>query len=184
MSLSSSNGKPDMRPAVKVVLSLGSNMGERERNVLSAAERIASSPGIISALLSSLYETAPHGEGYSSPFVNVVMIISTTLGPRPLLALIQGLEREAGRLRGSGSDDRTLDVDIILHGDNAADEIDLRIPHPRFMKRLFVLVPLAELEPGFQLPGGGTAAEAAESEEAEGRIERISSRSRISRKSL
>ncbi len=184
MSLSSSNGKPDGPAAVKAVISLGSNTGERERYVLSAASRIAASAGIVSARLSALYETAPVGEGYSRPFINAVMIIETTLAPRLLLALGQGLERGAGRAGTEGTGDRTLDIDIILYGESVIDERDLAIPHPRFMNRLFVLVPLAGLDPGFTLPGGSTAAEAAEAEAAEGKVERISFRSRIRRKSL
>jgi 2-amino-4-hydroxy-6-hydroxymethyldihydropteridine diphosphokinase len=184
MSQSSSNGKPDGRPAVKAVLSLGSNMGERERQVLAAAARIASSAGVVSARLSSLYETEPQGDGYSRPFVNAVMVIDTTLAPRALLALGQGLEREAGRAGGDRAGDRPLDVDIILCGESRVDEADLMIPHPRFMERLFVLVPIAELEPELTLPEGCTAAEAMEAEKAVGEVERISFRGRIRRKSL
>jgi 2-amino-4-hydroxy-6-hydroxymethyldihydropteridine diphosphokinase len=151
---------------------------------MAAAARIASSAGVVSARLRSLYETEPQGGGYSRPFVNAVMIIETTLAPRALLGLTQGLERESGRVRAEGTGDRTLDIDIILHGENAVRGTDLTIPHPRFMKRLFVLVPLAELDPGFPLPGAITAREAAGSGEAEGGVERISSRSRTGRKSL
>ena len=182
MLRSSSNGKHDGPAAVKAVISLGSNIGERERYVLAAAARIASSAGVASVRLSPLYETAPMGEGYSRPFVNAVMIIETSLLPRALLGLGQGLERETGRAGGTG--DRTLDVDIILHGENTVDDADLKIPHPRFMERLFVLVPLRDLEPDLILPGEVTAFEAAMADEAEGRIEMISFRSRISRKSL
>ena len=183
MSPSSSSGKPDTGAAARAVLSIGSNMGERERHVLTAAARIASSPGISAARLSSLYETEPHGEGYSRPFVNAVMIVETKLSPRALLAMALGIEREAGRLRGRGVYDRTLDIDIILYGDREVAEDDLTIPHPRFMKRLFVLVPLAELEPGYTLPDGSTASEATASGEAEGGIVMISSRSSTGRKS-
>ncbi|MCK4549314.1 MAG: 2-amino-4-hydroxy-6-hydroxymethyldihydropteridine diphosphokinase, partial [Candidatus Krumholzibacteria bacterium] len=93
------NGKPDGPAAARAVISLGSNIGERESYVLSAASRIAASAGIVSARLSALYETAPVGEGYSRPFVNAVMIVETILAPRLLLTLGQGLEREAGRAR-------------------------------------------------------------------------------------
>jgi 2-amino-4-hydroxy-6-hydroxymethyldihydropteridine diphosphokinase len=184
MSPSSSSGKPDVRPAVRAVLSLGSNLGERERHLLSAASRISSAAGIVSARLSSLYLTDPQGDGYSRAFVNAVMVVETMLSPRELLAMSLGFERDSGRVRGGEKGDRTLDIDIILYGDAYVDESDLRIPHPRFMKRLFVLVPLAELEPGYPLPGGVTASQAADSPEAEGGVIKISSRSRISRKSL
>lgn len=184
MSQSSSNVRHDGPAAVKAVISLGSNIGEREGYVLSAAARISSTSGIQSVRLSPLYETEPQGEGYSRPFVNAVMIIETTLAPRALLALGQGLERETGRVRADGTGDRTVDIDIILHGEHRIDEPDLKIPHPRFMERHFVLVPLADIDPGFLLPGGITATEAARSEQASGRVERISFRSRTGRKSL
>jgi len=184
MSQSSSNVRRDGPAAVKAVISLGSNMGERERYVLSAAARISSTAGVSSARLSPLYETEPRGEGYSRPFVNAVMILETTLAPRALLALGQGIERETGRVRAEGTGDRTVDIDIILHGEHRIDETDLKIPHPRLMERHFVLVPLADLDPGFPLPGGITAAEAARSKDASGRVEKISSRSRTGRKSL
>jgi 2-amino-4-hydroxy-6-hydroxymethyldihydropteridine diphosphokinase len=166
------------------VISLGSNVGERESHILSAAAKIASAGGIFTARLSSLYETDPVGEGYSRPFVNAVMIVRTRLSPRLLLKLGQSLEREAGRDRDGRNADRTLDVDLILCGGSVVDETDLTVPHPRFMDRLFVLVPLAEIEPGFPLPGGGAAAEAAEACSGTGRVARISSRGRIGRKSL
>lgn len=184
MSQSLSNVRHDGPAVVKAVISLGSNIGERERYVLSAAERIASTAGIASAHLSPLYETEARGIGYSRPFVNAVMIIETALAPRALLALGQGLERETGRVRAEGTGDRTVDIDIILYGEYAIDDTDLQIPHPRFMERRFVLVPLADIDPGFPLPGGRTAAEAARSEQATGRVERISFRSRTDRKSL
>ncbi len=168
---SSSNVKPEGRPAVWAVLSLGSNMGERERAVLSAAGRIASTGAVLSARLSSLYETEPVGSGYSRPFVNAVIIVETTLDPRALLELGHGLEAAAGR---AGGCDRPLDVDIVMYGDTVVDEPDLKLPHPRMMERRFVLEPLAELEPAFPLPGGRTAAAAAA--EAGGGVVRISSR--------
>ena len=128
--------------------------------------------GISSARLSSLYETVPIGDGYSRPFVNAVMTIETDLPPRNLLELCQALENASGRDRTSSTGDRTLDMDIIIYGDENIDEPDLKIPHPRYLERAFVLVPMAELEPDMDLPEG------------EGEVARISSRRRIRRKSL
>jgi 2-amino-4-hydroxy-6-hydroxymethyldihydropteridine diphosphokinase len=172
MSQSSRSGRPDGRAAVRAVLSLGSNLGERENIILEAASRIATFTGISSARLSSLYETVPIGEGYSSPFVNAVMTVETSLSPRNLLELCQALENTAGRDRTGPTGDRTLDIDIILYGDENIDEPDLSIPHPCYLERAFVLIPLAELEPDMGLPEG------------EGKVTRISSRRRIRRKSL
>jgi 2-amino-4-hydroxy-6-hydroxymethyldihydropteridine diphosphokinase len=184
MSPSSSSGKADGAAAVAAVISLGSNIGERERNVLTAASRIASSEGIVSARLSSLYETEPEGKAYSGSFINAVMIVQTHLGPRSLLELGLRLESEGGRTRGMERGDRTIDIDLIICGDSEISEDGLTLPHPRFMKRLFVLLPLAELDGEFPLPGGMSAGRAAAGEEAAGKVARISSRRRIRRKSL
>jgi 2-amino-4-hydroxy-6-hydroxymethyldihydropteridine diphosphokinase len=184
MYQSSSNVKSDGSTASAAVLSIGSNIGEREYHVLSAAGSIAASPGVVSARLSPLYETAPQGTGYSRPFINAVMIVETTLDARALLAIGRGLEREAGRLRGAGKGDRPLDIDIILYGDGEISEDDLTVPHPRFLERKFVLVPLTDLEPGYPLPDGSTASRAAASEQAKGEVTMVSDRSTAGRKSL
>jgi 2-amino-4-hydroxy-6-hydroxymethyldihydropteridine diphosphokinase len=171
MSQSSRSGRPD-GPAAKAVLSLGSNLGDREDHILEAASRIASSAAVSSARLSSLYETEPVGEGYSRTFINAVMILETSMAPRKLLELCQNLENTMGRNRGETSDgassgDRSLDIDIILYGDEEIDEPDLKIPHPRYLERRFVLEPLMELEPDKNLPEGS------------GAVSRISSRRRM-----
>ena len=171
MSQSSRSGRPD-RPAAKAVISLGSNLGDRENHILEAASSIAAGSRISSARLSSLYETDPVGEGFTRTFINAVMIIETSLSPRELLELCQKLENTMGRNRmetsgGASSGDRPLDMDIILYGDEEIDEPDLKIPHPRYLERNFVLEPLRELEPKKKLPEGS------------GAVWRISSRSRI-----
>jgi 2-amino-4-hydroxy-6-hydroxymethyldihydropteridine diphosphokinase len=178
MSQSSSRENPEHEAVVRAVISLGSNMGERETHVLWAAGEIASASGVRSARLSSLFETSPIGEEYTRPFINAVMIIETVLDPYSLLELGLSLEIVSGRERNDESGDRTLDVDIILYGEVRIDEPDLSLPHPRLMERRFVLVPLAELDPSIPLPAGTSACEAAESEAASGIVKRISCRSR------
>jgi 2-amino-4-hydroxy-6-hydroxymethyldihydropteridine diphosphokinase len=178
MSQSSSSGKHDVIPAERAILSLGSNIGERERNVLRAAWRLAGSGGIISARLSSLYETEPVGNGFTRCFVNAAMSVMTTLDPHSLLKLCMSLEMEEGRGPVERSGDRILDIDVIMFGEARIDSPELKLPHPRMRERRFVLQPLAELEPLMKLPPDGVTAGQAVLAVPGGRVIRISSRGR------
>lgn len=163
---------------MRAVLSLGSNVGRRERSVLAAARAVAALDGVRSARMSSLYETEPVGTGYSRPFVNAVMIIETSLDAGGLLRECRAIEERGGRRPRAG--DRTIDIDIILYGDEQSSRPRLVLPHPRFRERLFVLVPLAELDPSMPLPPDGIpAAEAAGALRGGPRVGRISSRAVI-----
>ncbi|MDD3643078.1 MAG: 2-amino-4-hydroxy-6-hydroxymethyldihydropteridine diphosphokinase [Candidatus Krumholzibacteria bacterium] len=168
---------PD-RTASLVVLSLGSNLGARERAVLAAARAVAAIRGIAAPRLSSLYETDPVGRGYSRAFVNAAMIVEARRDPRSLLRACLAIEEAAGRRPGGG--DRPLDIDIVLFGDLRLDGPSLVLPHPRMRERLFVLGPLAELAPGLSLPPDGlAAAEAADRLRDGPEVRRISSRAVI-----
>lgn len=144
-------------PEAEALLSLGSNLGKREETLLGAVERLRRCRGVRVEALSSLYETEPIGCVAGRAFVNAVCAIATTLSPRGLLDLCLAVEREFGRTRGGESSDRTLDLDILAYGGLEIDEEGLAIPHPRLRKRLFVLVPLAEIRPAFRLPPDGKA---------------------------
>lgn len=171
----SSSSAASRRPGRRVVLSLGSNLGARERSVLAGAAAVAAIGGIGGARLSSLYETDPIGEGYSRAFVNAVLVAEARIGPFELLEACRAIEEAAGRRSGGG--DRPLDIDIILFGEERSSDPRLVLPHPRLRERLFVLAPLAELDPGLGLPPDGTpAAEAAASLRDGPRVRRISSR--------
>lgn len=105
--------------------------------------------------LSPVYETEPMGEAYAGqrPFLNLCCVGETSLGPRPLLDRLLGLESEAGRTRPEGGGGaRTLDVDLLLYGGRVIDEPGLRVPHPRMAGRAFVLVPLADVAPEWRHP--------------------------------
>ena len=157
------------------MLSLGSNLGRREQMILDAALKLARSEGIVSVLLSSLYETEPVDVDTKNPFINACCIAETVLGPRRLLGVCKELERAAGR--ELGEIDRPLDVDLILFGDREVSESDLVIPHPRFRHRRFVVEPLAEIAPEIVLPPDGvTASELSRSSTCHGLVRRISSR--------
>jgi 2-amino-4-hydroxy-6-hydroxymethyldihydropteridine diphosphokinase len=98
--------------------------------------------------VSPVYETDPvGGPPDQPPYLNVVVELSTVLGPRELLDVARHLEADAGRVRAERFGPRTLDVDVLLVGDIEVDEPDLVVPHPRMWERRFVLVPLCDLAP-------------------------------------
>ena len=124
-------------------LGLGSNLGDRWAHLRAA---VAGVPDLVA--VSPVYETAPvGGPAGQGPFLNAVVELDTGLGPRQLLEVCRRLEESAGRVRSRRFGPRTLDVDVLLVGDEQVDEPDLTVPHPRMWERAFVLVPLADLAP-------------------------------------
>ena len=142
-------------PEKTVVLSLGSNLGAREEHILAGVSKLARLPGFTFEALSSLYESEPVGISTKNVFINAACLASSSLAPRELLDACRMIERESGRGEAGSTRDRTLDIDIILWGDETVAEDDLMIPHPRFHERLFVLVPLVEICPGIVVPPSG-----------------------------
>jgi 2-amino-4-hydroxy-6-hydroxymethyldihydropteridine diphosphokinase len=134
---------------------LGSNLGDREALIRRAAELIGA------VRLSRLIETEPWGYENQPMFVNAVAEIETTLSPRQLLDQLLDVERRLGRERvGRQWGPRTIDLDLLLFGDEVIDEPGLVVPHPHLLRRRFVLEPLAELVPELKIPGNGTVREA------------------------
>jgi len=138
----------------RVAIALGSNLGDREANL---AFGLSALPGFITNLTqSSWHDTTPVGVSSDQPrYLNGVVIGETALGARELLDRLLAIEHEAGRTRPSRMAPRTLDLDLILFGDQRIEEGGLVVPHPRFRERLFVLEPLAEVAPGWIDPGTG-----------------------------
>ena len=137
-----------------VAIALGSNLGDREAHL---AFGLSSLPGFITNLRqSSWHDTAPVGVSAGQPrYLNGVVVGETSLGARDLLDRLLQIEAAAGRRRPSPMAPRTLDLDLILFGDQQIDEPGLVVPHPRFRERLFVLEPLAEVAPGWIDPATG-----------------------------
>ena len=134
---------------------LGSNLGDREALIRRAAELIGA------ARLSSLHETEPWGYVDQPLFLNAVAELETALSARQLLDFLLDVERRLGRERvGHRWGPRTIDLDLLLYGDEVVDEPDLQVPHPRLLEREFALRPLAELIPAQKIPGNGTVSEA------------------------
>ncbi len=103
-----------------------------------------------------LRETDPVGVVDQPPFLNGAVAVETTRSPRELLELLLEIERSLGRVREERWGPRTIDLDLLLYGDEVVDEPGLRVPHPRLHERRFALEPLADLDPELQVPGRGT----------------------------
>ena len=132
-------------------LSLGSNLGDRER-MLAEALRLLQAPDVQVARISPVYETEPQDVKGQPWFLNLVAEIETELFPRQLLARVQKIEKQLGRKRGMPKGPRTIDIDILLFGAFVINTPDLVVPHPRMTERRFVLAPLADLAPGLRHP--------------------------------
>ncbi|QWC83780.1 2-amino-4-hydroxy-6-hydroxymethyldihydropteridine diphosphokinase [Nocardioidaceae bacterium] len=154
----------EMHPIRRVVLSVGSNLGDRLQNLQGAVNSFADTPECWVTGVSSVYETdpvdAPEG---SEDFLNAIVLIDTTLSAHRLLDRAQAVEEAYGRERsGEANEPRPLDVDIIVVGRRTADDEHLTLPHPRAKDRAFVLVPWHELEPDAEIPGVGAIADLVE----------------------
>lgn len=130
-----------------VYLSLGTNLGNRKRNIREAIEKIGEQIGVVDRQ-SALYETKPWG--YSSPndFINSCVLVLTTMAPRQVLEATQRIEREMGRTLKSVDceyHDRIIDIDILVIDDLVINEPDLHVPHPLMEERDFVMKPLKEI---------------------------------------
>jgi 2-amino-4-hydroxy-6-hydroxymethyldihydropteridine diphosphokinase len=137
-------------------IGIGSNLDDPERQVQSAIQALARLPETTFIRASRLYRTLPWGVTAQPPFVNAAVALGTRLAPRALLDALLAIERAVGRRRdGTRWGPRTLDLDLLLYGDQSVDEEGLRIPHPRIAERAFVLMPLADLDADRVVPGSG-----------------------------
>ena len=131
----------------RVAIGIGSNLGDRRKAIAFAAERLG--PFLSDASLSEIIETDPEGEGLEEQprYLNAVIVGETTLAAREVLDALVAIEHAFGRERPYAGAPRTLDLDLLLMGDEIIDEPDLQVPHPRFRERFFVLGPLAQVAP-------------------------------------
>jgi 2-amino-4-hydroxy-6-hydroxymethyldihydropteridine diphosphokinase len=134
-----------------VYLSLGSNVGDRQRHLNDALEMLRAA-GVTIVQASRVYETEPQDLRAQPWFLNLVAEAETRLFPMQLLHAIQRVERRLGRKRVVDKGPRTIDIDILLFGGSVVDTEELQIPHPRMAGRRFVLEPLAELRPDLRHP--------------------------------
>jgi 2-amino-4-hydroxy-6-hydroxymethyldihydropteridine diphosphokinase len=135
-------------------LGLGSNLGDRLTTLQRAVDVIDADARTRVDAVSSVYETEPVGGPEQDPFLNIAVRVATRRSPRRLLSLCQQVENDLGRVRRERWGPRTIDVDILLFGEQVIDRPALEVPHPRLLERAFALVPLIEVAPGQKLPDG------------------------------
>jgi 2-amino-4-hydroxy-6-hydroxymethyldihydropteridine diphosphokinase len=160
---------------VRAYVALGANLGDPLSTVRSAIEALHHIPGTRFLVASSLYRTAPVGLHHQPDFINAVARIEVDAAVLPAPAVLQNLftiEADFGRVRSIKNAPRTLDLDLLLYGDERLDTSSLTLPHPRMKDRAFVLVPLAEIAPDVSIPGLGPVADLL-ANVADQRIERL-----------
>jgi len=142
---------------VRAFVGLGSNLGDREATLRAAVGRLRRLSGIEVRGVSAFRDTEPVGYLQQPRFLNGVVELETDLTARALLGVLLELERAFGRDRSASplQGPRTLDLDLLLYGNETINEPLLKVPHPRLQERRFVLEPLAELDPGLEVPGRG-----------------------------
>jgi 2-amino-4-hydroxy-6-hydroxymethyldihydropteridine diphosphokinase len=138
------------------LIALGSNLGDSRSFLENALQKLDKHPQIEVRAVSSWYQTTPVGPPQPD-YLNGGALLKTELSPLALLATLLQVEAEAGRVRKERWGARTLDLDIILYDQLVLDTLELQIPHPRMGERAFVLVPLAEIAPGWVEPVSGSA---------------------------
>jgi len=159
------------RRSVQACIGLGANLGDARATVSAATTELARLPDTVLRRVSQLYRSAPIDAG-GPDFVNAVALIDTALAPHELLAALQDIETRHGRERSHRNAPRTLDLDLLLYGDERIATPQLTVPHPRMHQRAFVLHPLAEVAPEAVIPGLGLVADWLPSV-ADQRIEKI-----------
>jgi len=139
----------------RVYIGLGSNLDAPRRQVETALAELRELPDSRWLGSSSLYRSRPVGPQDQPDYVNAVAVIDTGLEAEDLLDALQAIERSHGRRRGRRWGERTLDLDILLYGEETIHSERLRVPHPEMHRRGFVLKPLQDLAPGLVIPGLG-----------------------------
>jgi 2-amino-4-hydroxy-6-hydroxymethyldihydropteridine diphosphokinase len=146
--------------STRAFVGLGANLGPREVTLLRAVDLLGAADGVEVVAVSQLRETEPEGVVDQPTFLNGAAALDTTLSARELLDLLHSVERELGRVRAERWGPRTVDLDLLVFGDEVVDEPGLTVPHPRLAERRFALEPLAELDPELVVPGLGRVADA------------------------
>lgn len=138
---------------VRAYVALGGNLGDRLAHLEAGLAAVEALPGTRLAARSAYYETAPLGPAGQQDYYNAVAALDTTLAPLDLLDALLAIERSRGRERRERWGPRTLDLDLLLHGDTMLDHPRLTLPHPAMHTRAFVLVPLLDVAPDLIVAG-------------------------------
>ena len=142
---------------IRTFVALGGNLGDVENTLIEAIFAIDGMPQTSVRAQSAFYSTTAWGRTDQPDFINAVVEINTRLAPRILLEKLLEIEEKFGRVRSEGEKwgPRELDLDLLIYGDESMDEPGLHLPHPHLHERAFVLVPLAEIASGLEIPGRG-----------------------------
>jgi len=143
----------------RAYVGLGANLGNREETLQRAVSLLTAAEGVEVLAVSEFSETDPVGVVDQPRFLNGAVTVETTLSARGLLDALLAIEQSLGRERVERWGPRTIDLDLLLYGDEIVDEPGLRVPHPRLHERRFALEPLAELDPELVIPGRGRVSE-------------------------
>ena len=143
----------------RAVIAMGSNLGDRLDNLQGGLDALFDAPGLAFVAVSPVFETAPVGGPEQPAYLNAVLIAETTLPARAVLDRCHSVEAAFGRIRSEVWGPRTLDLDLILYGDEVSDDPELTLPHPRAHERAFVLAPWHAADPSARLPGRGSVAD-------------------------
>ncbi len=143
-----------MAASARALVGLGSNVGDRRASLAHAVSLLRGAPSVRVVALSALYETPPWGYTAQAPFLNAVLSLDTALGPRQLLVALKSFEARIGRRRTFRWGPRVIDLDLLAYDDLTLDRPGLSLPHPAIPDRAFVLVPLADVDPGYRSPDG------------------------------
>jgi len=148
---------------MQACIGLGANLGDAAAAVQSALQALDALPKTRLLRASRLYRTPAWGKTDQPAFVNAAAVLDTGLDARALLDAMLAIERDFGRDRAADGSDRwgarTLDLDLLLYGDQVIDEAGLHVPHPHLHERAFALVPLVEIAPDLVIPGRGRASD-------------------------
>jgi len=147
----------EQSPSVAAYIGLGANLGDARGTLDDALRELAGLPGTQVSAVSATYRSAPI-DSSGPDYLNSVARLDTQLSPTALLAALQRIEQAHGRERPYRNAPRTLDLDVLLYGALQIDLPELVVPHPRLHERAFVLLPLAEIAPGLDVPGRGQIA--------------------------
>lgn len=142
-----------------ILIGLGSNIDDRQKNIITAIQKLSKHQGVSIEKISSLYETKPVGVTAQPDFLNGAISIVTNLTPYQLLEVCLNVECQMGRIRDQRWGPRNIDIDILVYDDYVIEDAALQIPHPRLHERSFVLIPLREIAGGKPIYHGQTPEE-------------------------
>ena len=161
----------NLRPISKVVLSLGSNMGDSAAILQEAVDFLAETPDLMLVDVSPVYQTKPVGGIEQDDFLNLIVVAESTLEPLTILDRAQAIEDNFGRVRDVRFGPRTLDIDVIMVGKRISED-NIELPHPRAHERAFVLDPWLDIDPQGEIAGHGPIAELIDDVDVSGVVRR------------